>query len=88
MYALERGGTCTGEHGVGIGKQKYQKQEHGAALLVMEKIKKALDPNNLLNPDKIVKFEYSRKSVQSLGLGTLFTVRDKIEKKSLESIVC
>ena len=57
MYALKRGGTCTGEHGVGIGKQKYQKQEHGAALLVMEKIKKALDPDNLLNPNKIVKMD-------------------------------
>ena len=57
MYALERGGTCTGEHGVGIGKQKYQEREHGAALLVMEKIKKALDPDNLLNPNKIVKMD-------------------------------
>ncbi|MBE1556255.1 FAD-binding oxidoreductase [Sporosarcina limicola] len=57
MYALERDGTCTGEHGVGIGKLKYQAIEHGAALLVMEKIKLALDPNNLLNPNKIVKLE-------------------------------
>ena len=55
LNALERGGTCTGEHGVGIGKQKYQQQEHGAALEVMEKIKRALDPDNLLNPDKNVK---------------------------------
>jgi len=54
MYALERGGTCTGEHGVGIGKQKYQALEHGEAFHVMEKIKTALDPNNLLNPGKIV----------------------------------
>ncbi|MGH2317772.1 FAD-binding oxidoreductase [Planococcus sp. SE5232] len=52
IYALERGGTCTGEHGVGIGKKKYQQQEHGAALNVMKKIKAALDPNNLLNPGK------------------------------------
>lgn len=55
MYALERGGTCTGEHGVGIGKQKYQEKEHGKALLVMEKIKAVLDPNCILNPNKIVK---------------------------------
>ncbi|MFJ7669270.1 FAD-binding oxidoreductase [Lysinibacillus sp. NPDC097195] len=55
MYALERGGTCTGEHGVGIGKQKYQEQEHGKALLVMEKIKQALDPDALFNPNKLVK---------------------------------
>ncbi|MEK3936253.1 FAD-linked oxidase C-terminal domain-containing protein [Sporosarcina sp. FSL W7-1349] len=54
MYALERGGTCTGEHGVGVGKQKYQAMEHGEAFHVMEKIKTALDPNNLLNPGKIV----------------------------------
>lgn len=54
QYALKRGGTCTGEHGVGIGKQKYQKQEHGDALQVMEKIKQVLDPKNILNPNKLV----------------------------------
>ncbi|QOS89360.1 FAD-binding oxidoreductase [Peribacillus sp. JNUCC41] len=53
LYALERNGTCTGEHGVGVGKQKYQKKEHGNSLFVMEKIKVALDPDNLLNPSKI-----------------------------------
>lgn len=57
LYALERGGTCTGEHGVGIGKQKYQQQEHGAALEVMEKIKGVLDPDNRLNPYKNIKME-------------------------------
>ncbi|MGN7178143.1 2-hydroxy-acid oxidase [Paenibacillus sp. FSL R5-0490] len=55
LYALERGGTCTGEHGVGVGKQKYQQEEHGQALQVMEKIKRALDPDNLFNPNKILK---------------------------------
>lgn len=55
LHALERGGTCTGEHGVGVGKQKYQEKEHGTSLLVMEKIKQALDPENLLNPNKILK---------------------------------
>lgn len=63
LYALERGGTCTGEHGVGIGKQKYQQQEHGAALLVMERIKQALDPDNRLNPNKLIKQE-TRGAVQ------------------------
>ncbi|WP_147804552.1 FAD-binding oxidoreductase [Alkalicoccus halolimnae] len=53
-YALARGGTCTGEHGVGIGKQKYQQEEHGPALLVMKKIKQALDPHGLMNPNKIL----------------------------------
>ncbi|WP_257350887.1 FAD-binding oxidoreductase [Pseudalkalibacillus decolorationis] len=53
-YALQRGGTCTGEHGVGVGKMKYQQREHGHALQVMEKIKLALDPKEILNPHKLV----------------------------------
>ncbi|MDQ0338710.1 D-lactate dehydrogenase (cytochrome) [Caldalkalibacillus uzonensis] len=52
--ALARGGTCTGEHGVGVGKKKYQEREHGPAVQVMASIKQALDPNNILNPTKIV----------------------------------
>lgn len=52
-YALSKGGTCTGEHGVGIGKAKYQRLEHGEALSVMNAIKKALDPKGILNPGKI-----------------------------------
>jgi len=53
--ALKMEGTCTGEHGVGIGKQKYLVQEYGeAAIAVMRAVKLALDPDNLMNPGKIL----------------------------------
>ncbi|MCU0498983.1 MAG: FAD-binding oxidoreductase [Anaerolineae bacterium] len=53
LKAIELGGTCTGEHGVGIGKAKYMQAEHGQALAVMWAIKQTLDPNRILNPGKI-----------------------------------
>ena len=52
--ALRMSGTCTGEHGIGTGKMKYLADEHGHAVEVMRTIKKALDPDNRLNPGKIV----------------------------------
>ncbi len=51
--ALSLGGTATGEHGVGIGKAQFMPTEHGEAYTVMQTIKSALDPNNILNPGKI-----------------------------------
>ncbi len=52
--ALAMGGTCTGEHGIGCGKIEYLQDEHHDGLLVMQSIKRALDPNNLLNPGKVL----------------------------------
>ena len=51
--AVELGGTCTGEHGVGIGKRKFMELEHGAAYQLMRRIKELIDPKGLMNPDKI-----------------------------------
>ncbi|MGB1876970.1 MAG: FAD-binding oxidoreductase [Rhodospirillaceae bacterium] len=51
--ALAMGGTCTGEHGIGLGKRELLVEEAGDAVAVMGLIKKALDPKNVLNPGKI-----------------------------------
>ena len=53
--ALAMEGTCTGEHGIGLGKKKFMVREHGAdAVEVMRALKAALDPDDLLNPGKIL----------------------------------
>ena len=52
--ALELGGTCTAEHGVGLRKKKYLPLEHGAALELMRKLKDLLDPEGFLNPGKVL----------------------------------
>jgi D-lactate dehydrogenase (cytochrome) len=53
--ALALGGTCTGEHGIGMGKLDYMEAEHGEGWDVMGQIKRALDPQNLMNPGKLVR---------------------------------
>ncbi|WP_174614653.1 FAD-binding oxidoreductase [Virgibacillus ihumii] len=53
LKAIDSRGTCTGEHGVGLGKMKFQEKEHGDSLAVMKGIKEMLDPKHVLNPGKI-----------------------------------
>ena len=51
--AIALGGTCTGEHGVGIGKRKFMELEHGESYQLMRQIKELFDPKGLMNPGKI-----------------------------------
>ena len=53
VRTLEMGGTCTGEHGIGVGKIRYMEAEHGDSVEVMRMIKRSMDPHNLMNPGKI-----------------------------------
>ena len=54
-HALARGGTCSGEHGIGLAKIDFLEQEHGDLMPAMRAIKRGLDPAGILNPGKVMR---------------------------------
>lgn len=52
--ALARGGTCSGEHGIGLGKIRALAREHGDQIALMRSLKAAFDPHGIMNPGKVL----------------------------------
>lgn len=64
--AIQMGGTCTGEHGVGAGKMDLLEEEMGpGSIQAMQRIKREFDPNNIMNPGKVLRMEKRSSSGES-----------------------
>ena len=66
-FALRHGGTCTGEHGIGLGKIKYLEKQYKEALPLLISLKKMLDPNGILNPGKVLSGEHFGHNFGQIG---------------------
>ncbi len=75
--AQQMEGTCTGEHGVGYGKLKYLRAEHGEALSTMRAIKRALDPENRMNPGKMIVSEAELATAEMAANDKVMAHRDQ-----------
>lgn len=71
--ALKCGGTCTGEHGIGIGKMEHLQKQHGDTLFIMEAIKTSMDPENIFNPGKVFVVRKKHFCGQSNDIQTFFS---------------
>lgn len=83
--ALALDGTCTGEHGIGVGKKEYLVEELGeGTVTLMRQIKKAIDPLNLFNPGK-VRLRL-REGVFANILPYSFTLMKMMDKRSTKGL--
>ena len=69
MRAIAMGGTCTGEHGVGMHKLDALVAEHGEAVELMQTIKRAFDPLDIMNPGKTVPPDQAQTAMYTLYIG-------------------